>query len=249
MVVRSDTHGPSCVAAHDGLYLYARPAVTAISKAKDFQDSMEGSLPRRNAKPGRGRPRKRTPQRGEGPMPRSLAMTFEYIRSAKGKSVGELDRLFRSKEMQEAAQFKEDLRIDNRAGGLGKRISAYEKAERDVSFGTQRRYAVLTETHTGVIHFISLFYAFLRCAAGASDPAIRAAQLAQARETAIGLKSLAGAAEEMVSGAESSGLLELLAEDAWQDPVLRRIHTDAVMRPLFAAYSKSAAGQPTRGSP
>ena len=206
-------------------------------------------MPRRNAKQGRGRPRKRTPRRGEGPIPRSLAMTFEYIRSEEGKSVTELDKIFRSKEMHEAAQFREDERIDNRAGGVGKRISAYENADRDVSFGTQRRYAVLTGTHTGVIHFISLFYAFLRCAAAASDPSVRKAQLAEARDAAIRLRSLAAAAEDMVSDAESSGLLETLSEEAWKDPILRRIHTDAVMRPLFAAYSKSPIGEPSRRSP
>jgi hypothetical protein len=171
-----------------------------------------------------------------------MAMTFEYIRLEAGMSAGEFDRFFRSEDMQRAAEFKEDVRIDGGAERLGGRISAYENAERDVSFGTQRRYAVLTQSHTGVIHFVSLFYAFLRCAAAAGDPAVRKAQLALARETAMKLKSMAVAAEAMARDAESSGLLDQLANQAWNDPRERSIHTGAVMRPLFDAYRKEPPG-------
>ena len=219
-----------------------------VAKRRLSRD-VEGEVPATSAKRGRGRPRKRTPGRFESPIPRSLAMTLEYIRSEQRMSAAELDRRFRSKEMHEAAEFREDERVDSRTGGLGKRISAYENAERDVSFGTQRRYAVLTGTHTGVIHFVSLFYAFLRCAAAAGDPTVQAVQLAEALDTAIKLKSLAEAAEDMVRNAESSGLLERLSEEAWKDPILRRIHSDAVMRPLFAAYRKRPTDKPSKGSP
>jgi hypothetical protein len=170
-----------------------------------------------------------------------MAMTFEYIRRMKGMNAAQLDAHFRSEGMQKAAEFKEDVRIDGKAEALGRRIFAYEKAERDVSFGTQRRYAVLTEAHTGVIHFVSLFYAFLRCAA-AGDGAVRGAQLAEARDTAQRLKSLAAAAEDMARNAESNGLLQRLAEDAWSKANERRVHTDAVMRPLFEAYNKKPSG-------
>jgi hypothetical protein len=170
-------------------------------------------------------------------------MALEYIRFDEGMSVVELDKLFRSGEMQKAAQFKEDVRVSSKAKaeGMGRRISAYENAERDVSFGTQRRYAVLTGTNNSVIHFISLLYAFLRCAAAAGDPAVRAAQLAEALTTARKLKSLATAAEAMVKNAESSGLLDTLAHDAWTSAQERRRHTAAVMRPLFEAYRKDPA--------
>jgi hypothetical protein len=166
-----------------------------------------------------------------------MAMTFEYIRLEEGMVVAELDKHFRSKEMHKAAQFKEDARIDGGTEALGGRISAYENAERDVSFGTQRRYAVLTEAHTGVIHFVSLFYAFLRCAA-AGDPVSRQVELAEALITARKLKSLATAAEAMVKDAQSSGLLDTLAHDAWTSAQERRRHTAAVMRPLFEAYRR-----------
>jgi hypothetical protein len=171
-----------------------------------------------------------------------MAITFEYIRREANKEIEDLDKYFRSAEMQEKAQFKEDVRINGRAGALGKRIYAYERAERDVSFGTQRRYAVLTESHTGVIHFVSLFYAFLRCAA-AGDSEERKVGLADALETALKLKALAETAEAMVRDAESSGLLQTLANEAWQDLNARRRHTTAVMGPLFAAYRKKPAGR------
>jgi hypothetical protein len=100
---------------------------------------------------------------------------------------------------------------------------------------------LVSETRTGTIHFVSLFYAFLRCAA-AGDPTVRNAQLGEALETAIRLKSLAAAAEAMVRSADSSGLLETLAKEAWNDPNERRVHADAVMRPLFDAYRKSPLG-------
>jgi hypothetical protein len=170
-----------------------------------------------------------------------MAMTFWCIRRMKGMNAAQLDRCFRSEEMQTAAEFKEDVRIDGKAEALGRRVLAYEKAERHVSFGTQRRYAVLTETHTGVIHFVSLFYAFLRCAA-AGDGAVRRAQLAEARDTALRLKSLAAAAEDMARNAESDGLLERLAKEAWDNSTERIIHTDTVMRPLFEAYNKTPSG-------
>jgi hypothetical protein len=170
-----------------------------------------------------------------------MAMAFWYIRLMNGMNAAQLDTHFRSEAMQKAAEFKEDVRIDGKAEALGRRIFAYEKAERDVSFGTQRRYAVLTETHTGVIHFVSLFYAFLRCAA-AGDGAVRGAQLAEARDTAQRLKSLAAAAEDMARNAESNGLLQRLAEEAWNNPKERSIHADAVMRPLFEAYSRKPSG-------
>jgi hypothetical protein len=164
-------------------------------------------------------------------------MALEYIRFDEGMSVVELDKLFRSGEMQKAAQFKEDARVDSKAEALGRRISAYENAERDVSFGTQRRYAVLSGTNNGAIHFISLFYAFLRCAA-AGDPVSRQVELAEALITARKLKSLATAAEAMVKNAQSSGLLDTLAHDAWTSAEERRRHTAAVMRPLFEAYRR-----------
>jgi hypothetical protein len=46
----------------------------------------------------------------------------------------------------------------------------------------------------------------------------------------------------MVRSADSSGLLETLAKEAWNDPNERRVHADAVMRPLFDAYRKSPLG-------
>jgi hypothetical protein len=81
----------------------------------------------------------------------------------------------------------------------------------------------------------------LRCAA-AGDGAVRRAQLAEARDTAQRLKSLAAAAEDMARNAESNGLLQRLAEEAWNNPKERSIHADAVMRPLFEAYNKKPSG-------
>jgi hypothetical protein len=205
---------------------------------------MGGRMALREAKGDRkasGRPRKRKPKRGDGPIPRSLAMTLEFIRQelVEGAplTVEVLDREFRSERMRKLTPLKEDNRVEERAGTLGRRISAYENAERDVSFGTQRRYALVSGTRTGAIHFISLFYSFLRCAANPEhDADAREAELAEALVTATKLKAFAIAAEVMVRGAKSSGLLEKLREDAWLDPNERLIHSRAVMRPLFEAY-------------
>jgi hypothetical protein len=178
-----------------------------------------------------------------------MAMTFEHIRLEAGLSTGQLDEHFRSEEMRKATPFKEDVRIKDWAAPLGKRMYAYENAERDVSFGTQRRYAVLSSNHTGVIHFVSLFYALLRCAA-AGDPTVRKEQLADALDTALRLKSLAAAAEAMVREAESSGLLETLAKEAWNDPNERRVHAArshaAAVRRVQERPDRLGAERPSR---
>jgi hypothetical protein len=94
----------------------------------------------------------------------------------------------------------------------------------------------VSETETGTIHLISLFYAFLRCAANLDhDADAREVELELALATARKLKSLAVAAEKMVRGARSSGLLAKLRNDAWLHQNERLIHGQAVMRPLFDA--------------
>jgi hypothetical protein len=169
-------------------------------------------------------------------------MTLEFIRQelveGAPRSVEDLDRRFRSERLRRLTRFKEDNRVEAGAGVLGRRISAYENAKRDISFGTQIRYALEAGTHTGVIHLISLFYAFLRCAANLEhDEDVREAKLQEALATATKLKSLAVTAEAMIKNAEKSGLLEKLQRDAWLDRNERLIHGRAVMRPLFDAYA------------
>src|SRR5690606_16260051 len=80
-------------------------------------------------------------------------------------NVEELDKLFQSDHIKGLTLFKEDKRVRAGARAQGSRISGYETAKRDIPFGTLRRYALVSETRTGAIHFVSLFYAFLRCAA------------------------------------------------------------------------------------
>jgi hypothetical protein len=162
-----------------------------------------------------------------------MALTFEYIRrELTSGSAADLDRLFRSPEMRELSRFVEPrLKQDGR---LGARISAYEKAATDPSFATQHRYGLVSDTWTGVIHIVSLFYAFLRCAA--ADDAGGAEQRAEAREVARKLKALATAADELVETCQKSDLLQTLKDEAWDDPVLRAAHAKAVIEPLMNAY-------------
>ena len=179
-----------------------------------------------------GRPRVRRPRRGDGPIPRSLALTFQYIREEMvGCTAVQLDERFRSKAMFDDSKFHEP-RLKGK--GNGKRIYAYENAETDPSFATQHRYGIVSGSRTGIIHVISLFYAFLRCAA--ADEKIRQDELQDAQEFARKLKALAVAAEDMIADAEASGLLKEIEMEAWEDPDARLVHERAVIGRLFNAY-------------
>lgn len=162
-----------------------------------------------------------------------MGMTLEHIRRVLAdKSHKELDVLFRSPEMLQRSGFPEDKRLSLNADGT--RIREYEKAQRDVTFGTQHRYGIVSGTRTGIIHVISLLYAFLRCAA--ADEQVRAKQLDDALIFIKRLKALAVAAEIMIEDADDSGLLRRLAKDPQTSVKERLKHEDAVIGPLFEAY-------------
>jgi hypothetical protein len=196
----------------------------------------------RSGNPGGGPGRKRgtTPEQGiEGKrrIPRSMAMTFEYIR--RGMWNESQDR-FGQRLADTFSSFPEDERTDPKPEKPRARISAYEKAERHIAFGTQHKYATLSETYTGVIHLISLFYAYLRCAANAreNDAVVRAKQLNDAVLVARKLRALADVAEELAVTAHATGLLERLKDEAWEDRDSRFEHELAVIKPLFDAFKK-----------
>lgn len=183
-----------------------------------------------------GRTPTRVRARAEGPIPRSMGLTFQFIRReyADDCSALELDKRFRSDEAFEASKgFVEP----GRRGAYGKRITAYERAERDPSFATQHRYGVVAGTPTGIIHFASLMYAHLRCAA--RDAGSRANHLKEARETARKLRAMADAACKLVESAETSGIMEELKDRPPLNRAQKKVHGDVALKPLFEAYRKS----------
>lgn len=193
-------------------------------------------------------------QGGEGrrPIPRSMGMTFEYIR--RGMFANENQEAFGRRLQTTPSPFPESSRADPRAENPRSRISAYETAARDVCFGTQHRYGSLSKSYSGVIHLISLFYAFLRCAANEEEGSVesRREELRQAMDVAIRLEALAEEARRLVAVAqeefESSrgdlakvnphGLLEGLRgeDEAWVDEARRLQRQMLVIKPLFDAY-------------
>lgn len=169
-------------------------------------------------------------------------MTLEYIRLelVKGApvTIDELDRRFRTPSMLVKSGFREDPRLEEGTEKFGPRISAYENADRDLAFGTQHRYGIVSDTRSGIIHLISLFYAFVRCAS--AKPAERKAQLEEARLVARKLQALAKAADAMVAKAQTDGkVLEAIKDEAWGDPHERLHHEKVVMEPLFKAYRET----------
>ena len=196
----------------------------------------------RSGNPGGGPGKRRGPRpeqgtEGKRKIPRSMAMTFEYIRCG---MLDESQDKFGRHLQATFSPFPEHHLTNPNADKLRARISAYEQAERHLAFGTQHKYATLSESYTGVIHLISLFYAFLRCAANEKENTaeVRAQQLKDAAKAARKLKALAAAAEQLVATAESSGLLRKLKEDVWELRDERLEHERAVIKPLFDAFQR-----------
>lgn len=166
-----------------------------------------------------------------------MATTLEEIREGHGKSPGQLDRIFR-RMTDEECPFRE-ARLQHGAR-LGARISKYECANSDPSFGTQVRYGIVSDTWSGVIHIVSLLYAQMRDAVGPNNDRMK--EIENAKSVLRKLRALIGEAERMIQEfdkKDSEFVAQLASEqdvEVFSNVAKRRSHRALIIRPLLDAY-------------
>lgn len=181
--------------------------------------------------PGRtGRPRvaeRHKNRGGKNKTPRSFGLTLEAVRDELG-----LDQAGMMLTLLEYIDPEHPVREYSREpDAMINCISGWETARTHPPFSIQYRYGRVSETWSGVLHLISLFYADLR---DASDPTERDAKLSRVHEVADRLIALAQHAKAMAVDFEHGDYERTLGGEI-TDADVRERHKP-VIRELLAAY-------------
>lgn len=181
--------------------------------------------------PGRtGRPRvadRHKNRGGKNPIPRSFGLTLETVRDELG-----LDQAGMMLKLLERNDSEYPIpSYVTEPSAMTNCISGWESAKKKMPFGIEHRYGLVSDTWSGALHLIGLFYADLR---DASDPDARETKLARVQDVATRLTAMAERARAMAVDYEFGDYERTLGGEVTEPDVKER--HKAVIADLLRAY-------------